>query len=261
MQKKFLVLGSCRVVNTIAYEIGNNILLNRNDLWFTHYIQEHIQKIKHLFGQQRLPEAQKDLFIRYEQAAHYTNHPTLKVGESLSTGAVQFQECKQKGALNIVVELPTIRFISIPMFGKHFWGHTSSLGLIRESEFNQVGGYSTDEEFLSLLHEFETEVITSLSTTAIADAINFVYVPHNPFIETKDKNWEINEQRAHIFELIRKHCHSIDKKYEQPVARRFLDVKAMINENGGVEAMLTDQNHYSLHGRKTAYKYLDELTD
>lgn len=70
MMKKYLVLGSCRVVNTIAYEIGKNVLLNRNDLWFTHYIQEHIQKIKHLFGRQSLPEAQKELFVRYEQNAH-----------------------------------------------------------------------------------------------------------------------------------------------------------------------------------------------
>lgn len=259
--KKYLVLGSCRVVNTIAYEIGKNVLLNRNDLWFTHYIQEHIQKIKHLFGRQSLPEAQKELFVRYEQNAHYSNHSTLKVGESLSTGNVELQSCEQHGALNVVVELPTIRYISIPMFGKRYWGHTSSLGLIRESEFNQAGGYSTDDEFLSLLNEFEAEVVTSLLGTEIAEAVNFVYVPHSPFIETKDKKWEISEQRAHIFELIKKHCLTAADDLKLPIKRNFLDVKAMIDDNGGVDTMLTDQNHYSLHGRKVAFKYLDALTE
>ena len=84
---------------------------------------------------------------------------------------------------------------------------------------------------------------------------------HSPFIETKDKKWEISEQRAHIFELIQKHCINVVDDLKLPIKRNFLDVKAMIDDNGGVDAMLTDQNHYSLHGRKVAFKYLDALTE
>lgn len=261
MQKKFLVLGSCRVVNTVAYEIGNDILLNRNDLWFTHYIQEHIQKIKHLFDVENIPIEHKELFVRYEQESHYPANSALSVGKSLKSGKVELQECKTDGALNVIVELPTIRYIAVPISGVMHWGHTSSLGLIRESQFNQSGGYSSASEFLDLLNQFESELLRCALSKKIAAKVNFVYVPHNPFIESANKNWTISEQRTHIFDLIIQHC---SQEYAQnllPFSRKFIDVKKMIEDNGGVDQMLTDQNHYSLHGRKVAYKYIADLTD
>ncbi|MFZ2268079.1 MAG: hypothetical protein WAV95_10945 [Azonexus sp.] len=259
MIKKYLVLGSCRVVNTIAYEIGDNILLNKKDLWFTHYSHEHIQKIKHLFGASSIPSEHKELFVRYEQQNHYGSYTQLRVGDSIESGTVELQNNGHYGTLNVAVEFPTNRYIKVPINGIVLWGHTSNIDLIRNSPFNQVGGSYTDEEFLELMNEFEQVVIDSVSSSKVAKAVNFIYVPHNPFIELKEGGWGISDQRVHIFDLIRRHCSKNVQATGLPMTRCSLDIKTMIEENGGVECMLEDQNHYSTQGRKIAFKYLDEL--
>ncbi|BDQ38465.1 hypothetical protein SYK_28250 [Pseudodesulfovibrio nedwellii] len=259
MVKRYLVLGSCRVVNTIAYGVGDKIILNKKDLWFTHYIQEHIQKIKHLFGHSSIPSEHKELFVRYEQQNHYGAHSTLRVGDSVNSGTVGLNNSCHFGTLNVVVELPTIRYIKVPVEGRILWGHMTNLDLIRNSPFNHVGGYSTDEEFLELLNEFEQVVIDSILSSAVGEAVNFIYVPHNPFIELKEGGWGISDQRVHISDLIRCHCAKNVRVTRIPVTRCMLYIRNMIEENGGVESMLKDQNHYSLQGRKVAFKYLDAL--
>lgn len=259
MVKKYLVLGSCRVVNTIAYEIGNNIILNKKDLWFTHYPHEHIQKIKHLFGVSSIPREHKELFVRYEQQNHYGSHTQLRVGDSIESGVVEFQNNGHSGTLNVIVELPTSRYIKVPIESRVLWGHITNIDLIRNSPFNQVGGFYTDEEFLKIMNEFERVVMDSVSSSEVAEAVNFIYVPHNPFIELKESGWGISDERVHIFDMIRQHCSKNVLATKLPMTRCSLDVKTMIEENGGVEYMLEDQNHYSTQGRKVAFKYLDEL--
>jgi hypothetical protein len=259
MAKNYLVLGSCRVVNTIAYEIGDNILLNQNDLWFTHYPDEHIQKIKHLFGQSLIPAEYKELFVRYEQQNHYEPSSQLRVGESVKSGKTELYTSDQCRILNVVIELSTIRYIKVPIGGKILWGHITNTDLIRSSPFNQVGGFYADEKFIEKLQEFEQVAIESVSSSKVAESVNFIYVPHNPFIELKEGGWGVSEQRIHIFNLINQHCSKISPVTCLPITRCLLDIKAMIEENGGVECMLEDQNHYSTQGRKIAYKYLDEL--
>ena len=260
MTKKFLVLGSCRVVNTIAYELGDNIILNEKDLWFTHYPQEHIQKVKHLFGVRSIPLEHKELFVRYEQQNHYTSHSQLRVGDSIGGTGVELKIEGKIDTLNVIVELPTIRYIKVPIDNEVFWGHSTNIDLIRNSEFNQVGGHCTDEEFLKLLKEFEQVLLDLVLSHEVAGTINFVYVPHNPFIEIKEGCWKLSEQRTHIFDLICKHCRDNISVTGLPMTRRSLDVRSMIEEHGGVDIMLEDQNHYSIKGRKVAFKYLDELT-
>lgn len=190
--------GSCHVVNTIVYELGDNILLNKKDLWFTHYPQEHIQKIKHLFGLSSIPSEHKELFVRYEQQDHYKSNIQLRVGDSIESGTVELQNNGHYGTLNVVVELPTIRYIKVPIEDQVLWGHMTNLDLIRNSPFNQVGGYCTDEEFLELLNEFEQVVLDSVSSSEVAEAVKFIYVPHNPFIELKDGGWGISDQRTYL---------------------------------------------------------------
>jgi hypothetical protein len=259
MTKTWLVLGSCRVVNTIAYEIGDDIILNKKDLWFTHYPHEHIQKINHLFGETSIPKEHKELVIRFEQQNHYWSHPQLRVGDSIDNGRVELQASSQYGTLNLVVELPTIRYIKIPTDTGVLWGHITNIDLIRESKFNQVGGGYSDEAFLETLNDFENIAIDLVSSSRVAKAINFIYVPHTPFIKLKEGGWGISGERAHIFDMIRQHCSKKTQSTEFPMHRCSLDVKTMIQDNGGVEYMLEDQNHYSTQGRKIAFKCLNEL--
>lgn len=259
MNKYWLVLGSCRVVNTIAYELGDDILLNHKDLWFTHYPHEHIQKINHLFEVCSIPREYKELFVRFEQQTHYEPHTQLRVGDSINTGEVELHTHNDNRTLNVVVELPTTRYIKVPTKYGVFWGHITNVEFIRNSPFNQVGGNYTDEAFLEILNDFEQIVLKQLSSTDIAKAVNFIYVPHTPFIEMKDGSWCISGERAHIFNLIQQHCSGNTQSVNIPMHRCSLDVKAMIEENGGVDYMLEDQNHYSTSGRKVAFKYLNEL--
>lgn len=259
MNKYWLVLGSCRVVNTIAYESGRDVILNTNDLWFTHYLHEHIQKINHLFGVRSIPNKYKELCVRFEQENHYIHHPHLRVGDSLHTGAVALQPHDDNGTLNVAVELPTARYIKIPTDLGTLWGHITNLELIRSAPVNQVGGHYTNEAFLENLINFEQVVIDQISSSGLAKAVNFIYVPHNPFIAIKDEGWKLSSGRMQGFNLIKQHCAASELHTNFPVQRCYLDVKAMIEQNGGVDFMLEDQNHYSTAGRKVAFNYLNEL--
>ena len=256
MVKKFLLLGSCRLVNTISYEIGSNIILNKQDLWFTHYPDEHIQKVKHLFGINSIPFEHKEMFIRYEQQKHYNLDSGLRVADSIDEGKAQICNYNNTGTINIVVELPTTRYIKVNIEDELFWGHITSLDVIRNSSFKQSGGHYTDEQFLQSLNEFEELILDLVSSCKIAEDVRFIYVPNSPFIELKDQGWGISEKRVHIFNLIRKHC----SKSVDLANRCYFDVKAMIEENGGPDKILKDQFHYTLKGRKTAFKYLEKLS-
>lgn len=139
MAKKFLLLGSCRVVNTIAYNIGDNILLNKKDLWFTHYLDEHIQKIKHLFKLSSIEYKYRELFVRYEQESHYNLTMDVGVGDSIKNGIVELQNDSFSGTLNVIVELPTTRYVKVSMGDKIMWGHMINLDFIRNSRFSQEG--------------------------------------------------------------------------------------------------------------------------
>ncbi|MGE6163502.1 hypothetical protein [Aeromonas sp. R5-1] len=259
MTKTWILLGSCRVVNTIAHYINNDIVLNIKDLWFTHYPHEHIQKINHLFGVRSIPREHKELFVRFEQQNHYESHSQFRVGDSIDSGKVEFQSHSGTGTINVAVELPTNRYIKVPTNDGVFWGHITNLELIRNSPFNQVGGNYTDEDFLETLNDFEQILIDLVSSSGLAEAVNFIYVPHNPFIELKEGSWGISGERVRIFDLIRQHCAENTLPTKLPMHRCSLDVKTMIDENGGVKYMLEDQNHYTTHGRKVAFKHLNEL--
>lgn len=259
MNKKWLVLGSCRVVNTIAYEVNDAVTLNNKDLWFTHYPDEHIQKILHLFGVRSIPTEHKELFVRFEQQNHYGSHSQLRVGDSIESHRVELQECDSGGTLNVAVELPTLRYIKVPTDDGVFWGHITNIDLIRNSHFNQVGGLYTDNDFIETLNKFEKTVIDLIFSSKMADRINFIYVPHSPYLELKEGGWGISTERTHVFDLIKQHCARDIEPAQLPVLRCSLDVKCMIEENGGVEFMMEDQNHYSTPGRKVAFKYLNAL--
>lgn|GEM_PF-1138800 len=258
--KLWLILGSGRVVNTVVYEAGNDIILNQNDLWFTHYPHEHLQKIKHLFGVRSIPCEHKELFVRFEQQDHYKANSHFRVGESIGTGKAFLKTHGRVGTLNVAVELPTTRYIKIPTTDGVFWGHITNIELIRKSHFDQVGGFYTDKEFLKILNDFERVVLELVSSAGIAEAVNFIYVPHTPFIQQDEGDWSISEERKHIFDLILQHCSEPLHISTLPMYRCSLDVKSMIEENGGFEIMLKDQNHYSLHGHKVAYNYLKRLS-
>lgn len=257
--KKWLVLGSCRVVNTIAYEVSNDVILNKNDLWFTHYPHEHIQKINHLFGVRSIPSEHKELFVRFEQQNHYDPHSLFRVGDSIDSGRVEFQPHSSSGALNVVVELPTSRYIKVPIKDEVFWGHITNIDLIRSSPFNQIGGFYSDDEFLDILAKFEQIVTDFVLSSNVADVVNFIYVPHSPFIELKDGGWAISDDRTHVFELISKHCETSVQSIKLPVYRCLLNVRSMIEKNGGVDLLMDDQNHYSALGQKVAFKCLSKL--
>ncbi|WNY87439.1 hypothetical protein [Leclercia adecarboxylata] len=260
MIKKYIVLGSCRVVNIIATEIGDNVIvLNKNDLWFTHYPDEHIQKIKHLFGVGLIPNEHKDIFVRFEQQNQYGNYPQLRVGDSIDSGMAEFHNNVNSEVLNVAVELPTTRYIKVPINNEILWGHIMNLDRIRSSPFNQTGGNYTDEEFLRVLNDFEQVVINSVLSSEVAKAVNFIYVPHIPFIELKEGGWGMSNERVHIFDLIRQHCFNNADESSFPVTRCSLDIKVMIEENGGVDGMLTDQNHYTKQGQKVVFNYLNKL--
>lgn len=259
MTKKWLLLGSCRVVNTIACVVDDAVTLNNKDLWFTHYPDEHIQKISHLSGVRSIPREHKELFVRFEQQDHYGSHSNLRVGESIESGKAELQNCDSKGVLNVAVELPTLRYIKVPTDNGEFWGHITNIDLIRNSPFNQTGGLYTDESFLESLNTLESTVTDMVSSSGLAESVNFIYVPHNPFLEMKEVGWGLSNERTHIFELIKKHCSMVPHANKLPVHRCSLDVKSMIEDNGGVDVMLSDQNHYSIQGHKVAYKYLNEL--
>lgn len=262
MNKKYLVLGSCRVVNTVANEINNNVtVINKNDLWFTHYIQEHIQKIKHLFNINPLPEKEKELFVRFEQKNHYKNKPELGVADSLINNKTKLCNDNSQGVLNVVVELPTTRYIKISYNDNILWGHSGSLKKIRESPFKLSSGLCDDADFIKLLAEFEQIILELALHKNLAESVNFIYVPHSPFIESEEGIWETSEQRAHISDLIRQYClkENTDSISRLPVQRCFLNIGEMIQKNGGVRRMLKDQNHYSPVGRRIAYKYISEL--
>ncbi len=259
VSKKWLVLGSCRVVNTIAYTGNDAVVLNDRDLWFTHYPDEHMQKILHLSGEHSIPKEHKELFVRFEQQNHYSSHSKLRVGDSIETGKAVLQDSDSNGALNVAIELPTLRYIKVPTDDGLFWGHITNIDLIRNSPFNQSGGFYTDEAFLDALNKLEQAVTGMVSSSGLANSVNFIYVPHNPFIELKEGGWGLSTERAHIFELIRQHCSKTSQESKLQVYRCALDVKSMIEENGGVDFMLSGQNHYSREGHKVAYKYLNEL--
>lgn len=212
-----------------------------------------------MFGVRSIPSEHKELFVRFEQQNHYSAHTQLRVGDSIDSGRVELQSHSGYGTLNVVVELPTNRYIKVPTNDGVFWGHITNVDLIRNSQFHQVGGFYTDEEFLETLNNFENIVIDLVSLSGVAGAVNFIYVPHNPFIELKEGDWGISGERIHIFDLIRQHCSKNTLKTKLPLHRCSLNVKAMIEENGGVEYMLEDQNHYSTQGRKVAFMHLNEL--
>ena len=260
MVKKFLVLGSCRVVNTIACNIGDNILVNQNDLWFTHYPQEHAQKVKHIFGVQRLPSEHTELLLRLEQQAHYKSFNDLHVAKSVQEGGSTLITGDASGTLNVVVELATLRFIRMQTDDGVLWGHTSSMGLIRKSKLEHEVARATDEQYIAELVEFERVVQKCVSQANVAESVNFVYVPHTPFIEHNEGGWIKAEPRAHIRTLIKQHCENPVPTGIMPVTRNSLDTESMIMEHGGIESMLKDQDHYTPHGRQTAFEHLSELT-
>lgn len=206
-----------------------------------------------------IPREHKELFVRLEQQNHYRSNTQLRVGDSIDSGKVELQTHSDYGTLNVVVELPTTRYIKILTNTGVLWGHINSIDPIRNSPFKQVGGNYTDENFLEILDNFEKIVIDLVSSSGLAEAVNFIYVPHNPFIELKEGGWGISDERVRIFDLIRQHCSKNTPSTKLSMHRCSLDVKTMIEENGGVELILEDQNHYSTQGRKVAFKYLNEL--
>ncbi|MBZ3800643.1 glycosyltransferase family 2 protein [Leclercia adecarboxylata] len=257
--KKWLVLGSCQVVNTIIFEANNDIILNQNDLWFTHYPHEHLQKINHLFGVRSIPRNHKELFVRFEQQNHYKTNTLFRVGDSIISGKADFKGHSSVGTLNVAVELSTIRYIKVPTMDGVFWGHITNIELIRSSPFEQVGGFYSDEDFLETLNNFEKQVIELVASYNIAETVNFIYVPKSPFIKQNEGDWAVSDDRMHIFDLINLHCSKPLLLANLPIYRTMLDVKSMIERNGGVEIMLEDQNHYSQKGYQVAYTHLNKL--
>ena len=258
--KKYLLLGSCRVVNTVAHETKDNII-NNNDLWFTHYPQEHIQKIKHIFGIEKISNNEDvALFIRKEQKSHYKNRQDLDVCKSVETGCLCINNKDNSGVLNVVTEIASIGYIRVPYKGKTMWGHTTNRVLIRASDFQQVEGKLSDEELLKQIDEFERIVVESVIEHKIASEVNFIYVPHSPFINVEGEGWIISEIRQRVYSLLFNAFISKGATLNLPITRTILDVKTMIENNGGIGRMLQDQNHYSPRGRKVAYKYIKELS-
>lgn len=246
----FFPLGSCRVVNTVAINLCSkkHNLLNHKDLWFTHYMQEHIQKLDLLFSPSPpvIHPEDRELIVRYQQRNHYPASLSYGIAESLVSPAINLAT-HAGNAVNIVLELATAKSIMILMNGQEVWGHSTNYDLISNSAYQHSVQFNDESELLDLLDQFETAIISLLSVRAAVGRLNFVYVPNIPFHQEQDGVWREMPYRIDLSAILKRHVtinQSGELNQDCGYSRKFLDLAALIDQHGGPPACLRDSDHF-----------------
>lgn len=249
LPKLYFPFGSCRVVNTIAIYLdkSKSQLLNPRDLWFTHYIQEHIQKLNILFSDKapQILEKDRELVVRYQQKHHYSASLNYGIADSLGTKPAVY-DFPLATKVNIVVELATVRSIKIPIGSQFVWGHSTNLGIIRQSPYNQCGAFTGEDEVLRLLSTFESTAVECLERLGPFNSFNFMYVPPIPFQADSD-GWKLKPFRVALANMLNLHVasHVRDSCRDGYFLRRScLDIEKLITVNGGPTKCLQDADHF-----------------